>query len=215
MAAPCVGVPLPAGSPTPSGPMLMSQAAKSFGATGCPNFCPSAAKAAPQPNESTSRMMVLCIDMAHLTIGIRRPTRDCIEVAGQDRGYGRDSFGLTALSYERRPRRLNVAGLVRRTALQDRRLTTPVPRDAEPRERLAQHGRIEHSQCPALTAVGRVFDLVDRAIARIGEAGNLVEARTLQCQARRGARDEGFDLLREEELPCLSARQQLGVLLGF
>src|SRR5262245_34415531 len=197
--------------------MLMSQAAKSFGDMGCPNFCPSAAVAARQPSASVSRTMdaVLSgIDMAHLAIGVDCPARNRIEMTGENCGHGRHTFGLTALRYECRPGRLNVAGLIRRTALQDCGLPAPDPGHAEASKGLAEHRRIERSQCPAPAAIGRDLDLVDRAMARIGDARNLVEARSLHCQSRRRPRNEGFDLLREEELPRLTARQQFGVLLG-
>src|ERR1700737_4553846 len=45
MASPSIAVPRPGGRPTPSGPMLMSHAAMSAGAIGCPN-CGAWARAA-------------------------------------------------------------------------------------------------------------------------------------------------------------------------
>src|SRR5262245_8885110 len=122
--------------------MLMSQAAKSCGDMGCPNFCPSAAVAVPQPRERVSRTIdavLSCIDMAHLAIGVDCPARNRIEMTGENCGHGRQSFGLTAFRYECRPGRLNVAGLIRRTALQDCGLPAPVPRHSESSKGLAQY----------------------------------------------------------------------------
>src|SRR5262249_10529161 len=102
--------------------------------------------------------------------------------------------------------RLHVAGLVRRTALQDRGATIPVPRNAEASECFAQNRRLQRRLRPALAAVGRDLDLADAAIFVNGNAGDLGEPAPLHVQPRRRVSDEGFDLLREIELPGFSVR---------
>ena len=108
-----------------------------------------------------------------------------------------------------------VAGLVPGAALQHDRLAVPAPGHAEAGQRLGQHRRIERGFRPALAAVGRDHHLRDPAIARIGEAGNLVEARSLERQPGRRVGDEGLDLHREEELPDFRTLHPVGVLQGL
>src|ERR1700731_2465695 len=78
--APCAGVPLPGGSPVPSGITKMSQAARSEGLTGLPRLGPSA-KAAPaaRANAATEQTASSCINMLDLPFGIDRPAGDGVE----------------------------------------------------------------------------------------------------------------------------------------
>src|SRR5262249_57169304 len=130
---------------------------------------------------------------------------------GADR---RRALGLAALGEERGAARLLIAGLVDGAALQDGGAAVPIPRHAEAGEGLAQHRRLQRRLRPALAAVGRDLDLADAAVAGIGEAGNLVEARRLHVQPGRGMGDERLHLLREVELPGFAVRTQDRVLLG-
>src|SRR5258705_9837421 len=83
--APCMGVPLPAGRPTPSGPMEMSQAAASDSEIGLPNFGMSAARAALLQSKSAAKSgSVLDVDMAHRSLRIDAPARDRVDVAHRE-----------------------------------------------------------------------------------------------------------------------------------
>src|SRR5439155_2191421 len=127
----------------------------------------------------------------------------------------RGTPGRTAFGDECLARRLHVARLVCRPALQDHRPPIPAPRHAEAGERLAQNRRLQCRLRPAPTTVGRDFDFTDAAISGKGDAGNLEEAGLLNVQSRRRMGDEGFYLLREVELPGFSVWSQDGVLLSF
>src|SRR5262249_952252 len=118
--------------------MLMSQGARSAGEIACPTLGASAASAAFSPNTSTeATASLLSIDMAHLAVGIDSPARDQVAVLHRECGHIGRTSGSTALSDECLSRRLHIAGLVGRTALQDHRTSVPVPWRAEARECLA------------------------------------------------------------------------------
>src|SRR3954467_12778826 len=128
MTAPCAGVPLPGGRPTPSGAMLTSQGARSAAVIGCPYLGASAASAALQTSASAAaKADCLSIDMAHLALGIDPPARDGVAVLHRERGDIGCTPGWTALGNECFSRRLHVAGFVGRTALQDHRPAVPGP----------------------------------------------------------------------------------------
>src|SRR5690242_18824134 len=110
MGAPCAGVPLPGGNPVPSGMMLMSHGAMSFGSIGLPRLGISAAIAAPAiPAPSAMPGTQLRIDMSDLALRIHRPAGDRVEMlAGKisdRRRFGR----LPAQRHELRARRLRIA----------------------------------------------------------------------------------------------------------
>src|SRR4051794_14755021 len=143
MTAPCAGVPLPGGRPTPSGAMLMSQGARSAAVIGCPYLGASAASAALKTSASAAaKTDVLSIDMAHLALGIDPPARDGVAVLHGERGHIGRTPGWTALGNECLSCRLHVTGLVGCSALQDHRPAVPGPRNTEAGERLAQHRRL-------------------------------------------------------------------------
>src|SRR5712692_10162492 len=190
MGAPWAGVPPPGGKPVPSGRMLMSQAAISAGLISFPRFG-AWAKAALEPRASTTaKTRSLRIDMFHLPIALDCRGRDGVVVLAREARYGRDLRGLAAHGHDLSPGRLHVAGLVPRAALQDRRAAILVPGHAEAGEGLAVHRFLQRRLRPALAAIGRHHDLRNPAVARIGDAGNLVEAGLLQHHSRRGVRDE-------------------------
>src|ERR1700730_12466421 len=191
----------------PSGAMLMSHGARSAGVIGCPNLGASAASATLRPSASAVvKASNSRIDMAHLALVINPPARDGVAVLHRECRHVRRTPGRAALGDECFSRRLHVAGLVRRTALQDRCATIPVPRNAEASECFAQNRRLQRRLCPALATVGRDLDFADAAIAGKGYAGDLVEAGPLHVQSWRRVSDEGFDLLGEVELPGFSVR---------
>src|SRR2546430_4662409 len=122
MGAPWAGVPLPGGKPVPSGKMLMSQAVISAGSIGLPRFG-AWAKAALEPRESARTKAVigiLRINMFDLPLVVDRPARGAVIVLARKGRYGRDLCRLAAQSHDLGARRLHVAGLVPRAALQDR-----------------------------------------------------------------------------------------------
>src|SRR5690349_19091316 len=82
MRAPCAGVPLPGGSPVPSGRMLMSQAAISAEEIGFPRFGPSpgAALSASASMGKRAATRILCVDMFYLAIPLYSPAGYGIDV---------------------------------------------------------------------------------------------------------------------------------------
>src|SRR5262252_8563824 len=124
--APWAAVPLPAGSPVPSGRMLMSQTAMSASEI----FAPSpgdCADAAPQASASARTARGLCVDMLHLPLAVDRPARDAVVVLIGEGERIRRFLGLAALGDELGAQRLHVSAFVPRAALQDHRLAVPAP----------------------------------------------------------------------------------------
>src|SRR5713226_3252689 len=158
MVAPCAGVPLPGGSPVPSGMTLMSQAAISAGEIGWPRLGPWA-NAALDPSASamtTAALRSLCVNMFHLAIPLDSPARGAVVMlAWEGRRVRHRCLGLATLGDNLGARRLHVARFVPRTALQNGRPAIPAPRHAEPSERLGKHRRLQRRLRPALAAVGR------------------------------------------------------------
>src|SRR5438552_2938194 len=100
MAAPWLGVPLPGGSPAPSGPMLRSQSARSASVTGLPSPGVSAATAAPvvstKANETTNAKLFLRIHMLGLPFIVDAPAGDDIHMSHREGGHRDIDLGLTA-----------------------------------------------------------------------------------------------------------------------
>src|ERR1700730_4946731 len=169
--APWAGVPLPAGKPLPSGPMLMSQSARSASLTGLPSPGGSAAIAEPAMPSTSARDMArrLPVDMLGLPFAIDGPTRDDVHVPHREGGHRNVHLGLATLSEHLAAGRLHIAGLVPGAALQHDRLAIPAPGQAEPGQGLGEHRRVERRLRPALAAVGRDHDLGNPPIARIGK----------------------------------------------
>src|SRR5579871_6744765 len=129
-ASPCWGVPLPGGSPAPSGPMLMSQVARSSGEIALPRLGDCWAAAAPHRATSAAAAASSRINIFHLALVGDVPARDHVAVEVAAVATQRDKL---------RPRRLDVAGLVGGAALQRHRAAIPLPGHAEARERLRQY----------------------------------------------------------------------------
>src|SRR5262249_41554980 len=102
---------LPGGKPAPSGAMLISQAAISSGVATRPRLGLSA-NAELQTNASAEAATArrLCIDMLHLAGLANAPARDAIEMI---------KHFVAAIGDEGGARWLDIAGIVRRAALQD------------------------------------------------------------------------------------------------
>src|SRR5262249_15089913 len=206
---PLAAVPLPGGRPVPSGRMLMSQGAMSASVMRTPSPGESAI-AAPEMSARTASSS-LYVDMLHLPLAVDRPAREAVVVLVGERERIRRLLRLAALSDEFGAQRLHVAAFVPRTALQDHRTAVPVPGHAEAGERLWQHRLLQRRLAPALAAVGGHQHLRDPALARVGDARNLVEAWAFQRETERGMRDERFHLLQEVKAVSLATRQDLRV----
>src|SRR5215470_18821142 len=102
MRAPSAGVPLPPGSPVPSGRTLISQAAISAGLSGFPRFgaCPRAALALNAIAKTTTHARMSGIHMLHLPRPFDRPTRNRVVVLAWKCGDGRYTLGLSSDGYE-------------------------------------------------------------------------------------------------------------------
>src|SRR5262249_4430806 len=180
--------------------MLMSHSARSAWLTGRPR-CGDSARAAPAASASMqaamarSRMDVLRVDMAHLALAIDRPARDRIVVVAREAAHRGRLGGLSAPGDELLARGLRVSALVPGTALQDRGSAVPAPRHAEAGEGFRQPRLVERSFRPALAAVGRHEDLCDPPVARIGDAGDLVDTGLPELEAGRRRGDERLHLL--------------------
>src|SRR6516162_10774272 len=127
MASPSLAVPRPGGRPTPSGPMLMSHAAVSAGAIGCPN-CGAWARA----DDAIVSIVVqtatgLSVNIAGLPHLVNEPACDGVVVV--------DS---TQLIGELRARWLHHARVVCGATLQHSGTAVPLPRCAEAHRRLWQ-----------------------------------------------------------------------------
>src|SRR5712672_4043117 len=175
MASPWIAVPRPGGRPTPSGPMLMSHAAMSAGAIGCPN-CGAWARAADAiVSIDMQTAMRLSVNIAGLPLLVDAPTCDGVVVVDPTQA---------ALGRELRTRWLHHAGVVSGATLQHGGTAVPLPRCAEAHGRLWQDRALQSRRRPASSAVGRHFDLPDAAVARPGEPGNFVESGSHQRQSR-------------------------------
>src|ERR1044071_7238494 len=109
----------------------------------------------------------LSVDMFHPAARVDRPARRTVVVLAPESPHPRRLRGLAAHGDDLRARRLRVAALVPGAALQHRGAAVPLPRDAEPRERLAQHRLLERGLRPGLAAVGRDHDAGNAPVAGI------------------------------------------------
>src|SRR5262252_11162506 len=166
--------------------MLMSQSARSASLTGFPRPGPSPATAAlAKSDTATASARLLPIDMLCLPLIVDGPGGDDVHVSHREGGHRNVDLGLAAFGEHLGARRLHIAGLVPGAALQHDRLAVPTPGHAEAGERLAQHRLLQRGLRPALAAIGRDHHARDAAVAGIGEAGDLIEARTLERVPRR------------------------------
>src|SRR5258708_32443004 len=151
--APCAGVPLPGGSPRPSGRMLMSQGASSASPMGWPRPGPAANPVV--IFNISKKQESLGINMPHPSRSVDRPARRAVVVLARKPRDRRRLQGLAADGDDLGARRLHVPRLVPGAALQHRRSAVPVPGDAKARERLGEHRLLQRPLRPARAAVGR------------------------------------------------------------
>src|SRR5438034_107419 len=175
MTTPCAAVPLPGGKPSPLGETLMSHAAISSGVIGLPRSGPAAKALVVASASAASAAPSSRVDMLHLPVAVDSPARGTVVVLADERGDGPNVLALATLGHDLRARRLHVSRLVPRAALQDRRAAVPAPWNAEAGERLGEHGLLQCSFCPTPAAVGGNHHPGDAAVARISDAGDLVE----------------------------------------
>src|SRR3981081_1054139 len=117
MASPSMAVPRPGGRPTPSGPMLMSHAAMSAGAIGCPN-CGAWARAADAiVSIDMQTAMGLSVNIAGLPHLVNAPACDGVVVVAPTQA---------ALVGELRARWLHHARVVGGATLQHGRTAVPL-----------------------------------------------------------------------------------------
>src|SRR5438046_6549292 len=137
MGAPCAGVPLPGGSPVPSGRMLMSQAAISAASIGLPRLGPAARQ--PKLTAKIDKAAVsLCVDMAYRPGAADRPAGHAVVVLAREGGDARHFRSLAPHRDDLGARGLHVARLFAGAALQHGRAAMPVPGDTEPPKGLAE-----------------------------------------------------------------------------
>src|SRR6267378_2734117 len=162
-ASPCLTVPLPDGSPAPSGPMLMSQEARSSTEIALPRLglCwANAGDASANRAAGAAAAKNLRINIFHLATAVHHPGLDHVVVVVAAVAAQRDEL-LAA--------RLDVSGLIGRTALQRRRTAGPLPCHAEAGHGLREHRLLQRRETPAFAAVRRHLDLGDLAVSGPGE----------------------------------------------
>src|SRR5215475_3586823 len=146
----------PAGSPAPSGPMLMSQGAISAGAIDWPN-CGTSAGAGSDAHSAAHAARQLSIRIGRLALFVDAPARNRIVVIDP---------AQAALGSECCACRLHHAGVIGGAALQHRGAAVPLPRRAEAHWRLGQDWILQSGGCPALSTIRGHLDLPDAPIAR-------------------------------------------------
>src|SRR2546426_4624457 len=112
--------------------MLISHAAISAGVIGFPRFgaCAKAEAELKATMSTTADTRSLCVHMLHLPGAVDSPGRDGIVVLTREGCYGRSLRRLAAHGHDLGARRLRVAGLVPRAALQYRCTSVPAPWNA-------------------------------------------------------------------------------------
>src|SRR5689334_8618591 len=94
--APCAAVPLPFGSPLPSGSTLMSQAARSACESGWPRLGPAAVTVTGKAIPITSSFHS-SVDMFHASARVDRPARRTVVVLARECQHRRRLRGLAAV----------------------------------------------------------------------------------------------------------------------
>src|SRR6478672_6035886 len=115
------------------------------------------------------------VHIRHAPVSRDAPALDRVHVIEQRAGLERPALGDELLV-----RRLRIPGLIRRPALDHRRLAIPYPGKAEARLADRQYRFLQRRQVPAFSAVGRHFNARDLSPPAPGEPGDLVKARPRQ-----------------------------------
>src|SRR4051812_2776373 len=194
----------------------MSQALMSASESDLPKPVLSASAGPASESASTRTSERLCVDMLDLPFAVDGPCGEAVVMlVGKLQRIRHRLSGLTASLYKFGTQRLGVSGLVPSATLQDRRLTIPAPRHGEARECLVVDRALQRGLGPGLAAISRYHDFGDPPGARIGDAGDGIEARFFQLVAEGGIGDETLHLHEEVEPPSLAARQDLRITPAF
>src|ERR1700685_4218541 len=184
----------------------MSQALMSASLIGLPRCGASAAKAAAEAKASVTRSAAapgLNVDMLDLPGALNPPRGEAVVVLVGKAEHVGNFLGLAAYRDEIGAQRLHGAGIVPGAAGDGGRLAVPAPRHGKARERFRADRTFDRRFAPALAAIGGDQNFLDAAGARIGNAGNLVKARTLHGVAERRLGDERFYVVDEVEVVVL------------
>src|SRR5579871_5948920 len=201
---PCVTVPLPSGSPRPSGRTSMSQRAISSGLAGLPKSLAAAERITAQA------MIVMgsaCLrqDIANLPRLVDAPRLLGVVVKQSVGTHRRD---------ERVAVRLDIAFLVGRPADDLRRLAVPDPVHLKTGLSFRKHRPIQSRILPAPSAVRTDFDLPDFPLSAPRHSRNAIVAwPNLHCTG--GIGDHRVRLHPELELPGFTVGEQLSVAGGL
>src|SRR5271165_2622811 len=148
-------------------------------------------------------------------IGYAPITRNCPALDGVEMVDGAERSSETADIYQLFQARLDVARLIGRSTLQDRRLSIPEPGKSESGRADGQHGVLQRGQVPSFAAIRRHFHTRNPTASTPGKPGDLIEAWTgkLHLAGRKG--DHRFALHGEAELAGFSVGEQIGVFRCF
>src|SRR5208282_613718 len=180
------------GRPIPSGPWSPACAEKAATRTA--------------PARRASLPVSLRIGVRDLAIAGHPPTLDAIVVV--------DGPGPSNL-YELRSRRLDVACLIDRAALDDDLPSVPLPREPKSRVRHRQDWLIECCGKPSPAAIGAHLDAFDAPTPGPGKAADLAEPWAWQRLPARRRRDDRPRLDDESELTLLTVRHGIGIRSGL
>src|SRR5882672_6328527 len=155
----------------------MSHPETSTGVASRPRFGPSPARtgaisAIVMP--STAHTAELRVHIFHLPARRDTPRLDSVVVVEELRAF---------VAHELVARWLDRARLVDSAALEHGRPAVPSPRHAKARQGLGQHRLAQRRLAPGLTTVSRHFHFRDFSGTRPGQAGDLVEPRSLQHES--------------------------------
>src|SRR5574343_443025 len=203
---PLATVPEPGGRPLKSGRTSMSHLATSFGVAVRPKPGYLSLCAMAMPAMATSavvRMTLRKLDMFHLTVFLHQARLDGVVVIDGERA----SHGAQLLVG-----RLHIAGFVLCTALDDGGLAVPHPIQIEAGQCLGQHRRLQTGLAPVAATIDRHVHPLDLALARPGQAGDVVEALVQQHLTARGRGHNALAFLDAGVLAMLAIFHQVDVV---
>src|SRR3954453_5951758 len=130
--------------------------------------------------------------IGHLAVGRDAPGPDRVVVVEKILTTHREQFG---------ERRLHIAGLIDRTALDHGRLAVPPPGQTEACQGAGEQWLLQSRPPPTLALIDGHLDASDLAMPAPGDAGDLVKAGRIQALAARRTRDDRLRLHIEGKLP--------------